>query len=292
MDTVSFRTGATFWKGFSGEFNADVLKNEKYFFLSLTEDVAKIYMRLNNNRLQFSPFMCQYKLTRPIRLVKLTKNSIKHILSKFDKNSSDYKCVKFAFAKGTKNNKMSMLKNVMNERVYTSYKGSIPNTSNRLSFYESNKKACTTLCEFFKENNIDGYYYSGVGFHEEVMICDASKKIFKIMCKKVHMKPNVLYNRNLMFARNVINSPNATFSNIEKLSSKHKIELILKLIPKSNSINNLRKFSMYSHIPAIRDAIKKKKELLELPERVKNLFNKNITSNRTFMSHLKKYLGL
>ena len=252
---TNFNKGSLFYKGYSGAYNDKLLKNEKYFYLSLNSKIADIYMykEFPNMYRSTDPYVCTYEITKPIHLLNLTTETINTILEMFPSDSVNYKSIKFAFGNASMNNKDKLLKNISEN--YNNLKKYVTNRS-RLSLRNTNIRACKGLCEFFKQYNIDGYYFKQKPgeFHDEIMICDASNKVLKTVCKrKYRSNPNRVTvhkkNENVYFRSNVLKKyPNAKLENLEKLHKKNTLEpkitqIYLKLIYNKKSIENLNNLS-------------------------------------------------
>ena len=212
---------------------------------------------LFHNNPRFTPHVCMYSLTRPLKLINLTQNNIKIILSTLTKESDDYKLIQFAFLNGTRQRKNSLLKQLVHTKSYEHYKTMIPKKSYRLSFHETNKRACKILCS--KLRNFDGYYYKADEFfHEEIMICNAGDKLLKEECTKYYKsKKPVTNTRYVRFAKNILNNPNATSAELKRLEN----------IPGRNMQLLLRK----------------KKDLMKLSERLKNLFTLKFPNKKFYV---------
>jgi hypothetical protein len=286
LDTKVFNTGHKFWKGYSGGHDTNILKSEKYFFLAETKKVAQHYSEYE---------LCTYSLNRPIRLINLTRKTVEIILNTMNPNSVNYKLVNFAFLPGDEQYKLSLLKQLVNENLYTRYKNKIMKNANRVSFHETNKAVCVSLCSFMKKNKFDGYYYGGnKTFHPEIMICDASNKLLKTECQEVDKK-NAVYpeNKHVIFAKNILGNPkvtlkelrqleffplNANANEIYKLRRNIEKNIYLKMVSNANSLNTLARIR--SSNANVKNAITKKKNLLQLSNRVKKLFNTKVPNKK------------
>lgn len=295
LDTKLFENGHTFYQGFSGAYNNAVLKNEKYFYVANKQSTANHYMYRNIMNTKRPPYVCTYKLTRPLRVLNMTQKTIYFLLNNIlDKNSTGYKAIKFAFGKASKNNKVNLLRNIVKANVFNHYKSGVIN-NNRISFRESNGEACKYLCVFLKKNGIDGYYYPGSPtFHEEIMICDASNKLLHVSCKTFINKSPIVVNKHVTFVKNVLEDPDVTLAQLTHLEesvpvgravypviAKLRTKLLKNLINKQTSINNLNKLTQHKvtkelkrNFKNLANVIKKKKELLNLPNRVKTVLDK------------------
>ena len=294
FDTKLFEKGHTFYQGFSGAYNNTVLKNEKYFYVANKPSTANHYMYRNIMNPKRPPYVCTYKLTRPLRVLNMTQKTINLLLDTLDTSSTGYKAIKFAFGKASKNNKVNLLRNIVKANVFNHYKSGVIN-NNRISFRESNWEACKSLCSILHKNGIDGYYYPGSPtFHEEVMICDASNKLLHVSCKTFINKSPIVVNKHVTFVKNVLEDPNVTLAQLTHLEesvpvgravypviAKLRTKLLKNLINKQTSINNLNKLTQHKVTKELKrnfrnlaNVIKKKKELLNFPNRVKTVLNK------------------
>ena len=299
FDTRVFEKGHVFYKGFSGAYNNKVLKNEKHFYVAEKKSSANYYMYKNMMRKNDPPYVCTYKLTRPLRTLVITKRTIQDLLHTLDKNNIGYKAIKFAFAKDRQKIKLSLLRNILKPNAFNHYKSLvISGVSSRTSFYESNKEACRYLCTFLKSKGIDGYYYPGTkDFHEEIMICDASNKLLHVSCKKYINKSPTTNNRHVTFIKNVLENPKLEnlnyisnhFAMSKNLRELHK-KLVKNMINKQTSINSLNNLTrnkvtkkLKSKFWAYKNIIQKKRNLLNLPSRVKTLFNSRLPVSQTYL---------
>ena len=181
----NFRKGTSFYKGFNGKYNNTILKDEKYFFLTANQNAVNAYMRLNTVGPNVTPFYCSYVLQRSIKLLVLDDETIRDLYEEVAKTQTNKSLIKFAFGKGTKNEKLEILKN-LSPSHFEHYKGLVTNKS-RISLHEIDKRFCKFLCLFLKVNNLDGYYFEGKDeFHQEIMLCDASKGLLFSKCKYTH----------------------------------------------------------------------------------------------------------
>jgi len=260
LNTKNLPSGSYVWKGFTGSYNTNVLESEKYFFVSPKKEYANIYMHPNllKNNPRFTPHVCTYSLTRNLKLIKLTPNNIKIILSTLVKKSDDHKLIQFAFSSGKKAGKTSLLKQLVRTNLYERYKLMIPKKTSRVSFHETNKRACKVLCS--KLRNFDGYYYEGGEFfHDEIMICNASDKLLKVECTQYYKKPitKLTNTRHVRFAKNILNNPSPTSAELRRLEN----------IPGRN----------------MQLLIRKKRDLMKLSEKLKNLFTLKFPNKKFYL---------
>jgi hypothetical protein len=275
VKTKIFKEGHIFYKGFSeSRNNTKILSRERYFFVAQKENHANIYTRND-----LSGHVCQYELTKPVRLMKITEDNIQKVLKE-----TNNKAIAFAFSYANKNTKNALLKQLVDNYSYRQNKNLIPPVSQRMSFLGTNKIACRGLCAFFKEKGIDGYYFKGDDtFHEEVMLCNASK-LLQVKCYKTGGK-RVNANTPLVFAKNIMNKPNAKLENVKQFENfpnvntrkraKNKVkELLLRNIPKADNtkrLNYLSKFKPFKN-ENVKKAIEKRRNILALPNKLVKLF--------------------
>jgi len=293
LDTKRFQTGHTFYQGFSGKYDDKILKSHQYFYVTDKKSTANHYMYKNNMNVKRPPYVCTYKLTRSLKLLNMNSKTVKFLLDNMiDKDGKGYKAIKFAFGKASKVNKVSLLRNIVKPDIFNHYKSGVT-SYNRISFRESNWEACDYLCKFLSVHGIDGYYYPGSStFHEEIMICDASNKLLHVSCKTFVNKSQVVVNKHVTFVKNVLENPtleNLTYlesevpvgRNVHAVIATLKKRLYKQLINKQTSIENLNKLVKHKTSGGLKrnfinlaNVIKKKKELLNLPSRIKTVLNK------------------
>ena len=157
--------GQVLYKGFNGNYNANMLKSSKYFYATNQYNISKIYRRNTG-------YIKRYKLKRTIKLLVLTPDVVKQLF----KNNKN---VMFAFADPKNFNKRSYIDEVNNAHFMGLKKRNKREYSEltRLSLPETNKNASHNICKFLEIHSIDGYYHPGEGnngFHSEIMLCDAA----------------------------------------------------------------------------------------------------------------------
>lgn len=293
LDTKTFEKDHVFYQGFSGKYDNRVLKSHQYFYVANKKSTANHYMYKNIMNTRRPPYVCTYKLTRPLKLLKMNSKTITFLLNNIlDKDGKGYKAIKFAFGKASKNNKVALLRNIVKSNVFNHYKNSVI-ANNRISFRESNWEACSYLCKFLSQNGIDGYYYPGSPtFHEEIMICDASNKLLHVSCKTfINKSPVLLVNKHVTFVKNVLNNPtleNLTYlesnvpvgRNVYRTIDTLKKKLYKQKIHNQTSINNLdaliytKAGRLKRNFVNLENDILKKKKLLQLPNNIKIVLNK------------------
>ena len=169
------------YKGFSGKYNSDVLKNSKYFYVTNRYNISKKYRKSRIG------YIKRYKLNRTIRLLVLTPDVVKQLF----KNNKN---IMFAFADPKNFNKRSYIEGLNPEYIMGMKNRNKIKYSQltRLSISHTNKNASYNICKFLKIHSIDGYYYPGDSvFHSEIMLCDAAgifKKPIKFI-SNLHTNP-------------------------------------------------------------------------------------------------------
>jgi hypothetical protein len=243
MDVKIFSKGKTVWKGFSGEYNTNILKNEKYFYVSGPKEIAKTYRYLGLFPNMSKSHVCQYVLTRRLRLLNMTPKSVSTVLKLLDENSREHKSIRFAFVRGNRNAKNALLQQVVGPKTYAHFKSYVPANSKRLSLRPTDTHASRALCAIMQQYDFDGYYFDGdETFHKEIMICDASKKLLQMRCQEFFGKPRTRFTneRHVTFVKNVLNDPKVTLANLEKLEKIPGIKQVL-----DNKRRNLTKVPKY-----------------------------------------------
>ena len=178
------------YKGFSGRHTNNVLGNEKYFYVAPTINTAEKYMRGRKQG-----FVRSYKFTRAVRLLHMTFRTVNYLLQHVFRGENR-RYLLFAFGQLPEQIKKKMFMRFNRNNINHNYNNNNNNATifkgvefvgRRTSVHGVNKKVSERLCSFLKSKHLDGYYYKANGsFRDEIMLCDASGRLLKMITPKSH----------------------------------------------------------------------------------------------------------